>query len=499
LLLLLGLFLGKRLGERTVAMNEFRSTRNGNTISLSADSPERWIQTKSKVLFVPSCYDEIWTICQDEVIDGTSSLTGIVISGTPGVGKSCFLDFALHKLLIEQGKPVLYLHGKDGHAYVYTIGDDGIVERQRHTIAHVRENDIAAEVDFVLIDPPEGGDPNFFSEGNLMSKKFILAVSPDRNNCQSLRKGRGQLKLYMGTRTIEELEKMRATCYPTVPARVVVDRFQEFGGIPRFIFEAFVDRAGGHDLALEHIRSYQQNALRDIVESPQRIDSGEVVGAYKSLWTLYHIQSVAGEDGSTNYFKFTIAPCCDDARTRIRDELMQKSVSDLWSTYSGTREDLGALRGIRFEAYAHKKILVEGLTQNATGLTRRGLSKKASKSVNVPASSTKIDLPNNDVGVALQAAVTAARAATSSSYLLPHLSNFPVVDSIFIPIGHGEAIQLQMKAGKSRPLSAEKADAIKTATGSNDLVFVVPDCLTMTKQLPGASLKQYRIVLNETD
>jgi hypothetical protein len=206
---------------------------------------------------------------------------------------------------------------------------------------------------------------------------------------------------------------------------------------------------------------------------------------------------VTREDGTTNYGKYTIRPCSEDARARIRDKLMEKSVSDLWTVFSETDDSLGALKEIRFEAYAHKKILVEGLTHLATRLTQNGLSTAPPIQVTIPALSTKVDLVNNDVGQALQTAVAHARASTTGGYLLPYFSNFPVVDSIFIPSGDGEATQLQMKAGKSRPLSADKSAAIVTATGSNRLLFIVPDLVTMTKQAAGANLEQYRVVLNE--
>lgn len=278
---------------------------------------------------------------------------------------------------------------------------------------------------------------------------------------------------------------------------MLTKRFHEFGGIPRFLFKPVI--GDDEDLALASVRTSQQTALDDIAQSPRRIDNGEIASAFKSLWTLYHLQPIAQANGTTNYFKYTIGPCCDDAHTRIRDRLMKKSVSDLWTIFSDTKEELGALRGIRFEAYAHKKILSEGLQSPATGLTQAGLSTEAPMQVYIPPLSKRLDLPNNDVGQALQDAVTTGRATRPGSYLLPHLSNFPVVDSIFIPpTGGGQAVQLQMKAGKSRPLATDKATAIATATGSNTLIFVVPDLVTMTKKLPGANLQQYRIMLNES-
>jgi hypothetical protein len=143
-------------------MNPFRSTRADNIIPLTADSDHKWIQTASKVLFVPSCYDDIWEIC----VRRLAVFDGVVISGTPGIGKSCFLDFALHNLLADDiHKSVMYVHGKSGSAYVYAA--DGSVES--YSIADVRNNDMATDVDFLLLDPPEGGDPNFFGKDSLHS------------------------------------------------------------------------------------------------------------------------------------------------------------------------------------------------------------------------------------------------------------------------------------------------------------------------------------------
>eukprot|EP00978_Attheya_sp_CCMP212_P000131 scaffold244_cov38-Attheya_sp.AAC.1 len=300
-------------------MNEFRSTRNGKTITLSADTQYKWIQTRAKVLFVPCCYDEIWTLLQQYTSIDTDRLDGFFISGTPGIGKSCLLDFALHNLR-QEGKAVLYLHGKDEKGYVF--GTDGSLET--YSIAEVINNGLAQGVDFVLIDPPEGGDPNFFGMGNLKGKPFILALSPDRNNCQSLRKDASTLELFMGTiRTIGEAEEMRAACYPTVQAGVLRKRFEEFGGIPRFLFKPAT--GGDKDLALKNIRTSQQTALDDVVQSPRRIDHGEIDSAFNSLWTLYHMQPIVQANGTTDYFEYTIVPCCDGVRTRIQDQLMKKS------------------------------------------------------------------------------------------------------------------------------------------------------------------------------
>jgi len=236
---------------------------------------------------------------------------------------------------------------------------------------------------------------------------------------------------------------------------------------------------------LTEIRGYQRAALQDVLANPWRIDNLESSDPFKSLWTIYHMEPVTAVDGEIWYTKYTIRPCCDDATTRIRDELMTKEVRDLWKIFHGTREELGVLRGIRYEAYAHKKILSEGLKGTAEGLTLKG--SKTTKAISIPVSS-QITLPNNDLDQGLKTAVAKARALPSGGYLLPHLQNFPVVDSFFVsPNANNSVQQLLMKAGRSHPLSIDSANAIASITGSTDLYFIVPDELTVTKKLQGPS------------
>lgn len=115
----------------------------------------------------------------------------------------------------------------------------------------------------------------------------------------------------------------------------------------------------------------------------------------------------------------------------------------------------------------------------------------------IPASLPTIILPDNNLNEHLRSAANNARDLPSGGYLLPHLSNFPVVDSIFV--SQASEMLLQMKAGRSKPLSEDSASAIQSVVGGN-LVFIVPDEVTMTKKLPGGppELNQWRFILNES-
>ena len=120
---------------------------------------------------------------------GDGKARGFIISGTgtPGIlGKSCFLYFCFHNLLKLGKHGVCYFSGKNESATIYKT--DGTVET--YPIADNVNGNLAKQVDFVLIDPPERScDPDFLAGNALVQKNFILAVSPDHNDCQGIKKG----------------------------------------------------------------------------------------------------------------------------------------------------------------------------------------------------------------------------------------------------------------------------------------------------------------------
>ena len=92
------------------------------------------------------CYREIFDECQRHFLSG---IEGVFLVGTPGIGKSVFLDFALHRFL-QAGKTVLYLDGPDENLYVFRT--DGTVDKDSLSVL---QNDVADNVDDVLYDPHE--------------------------------------------------------------------------------------------------------------------------------------------------------------------------------------------------------------------------------------------------------------------------------------------------------------------------------------------------------
>ena len=260
----------------------------------------------------------------------------------------------LHRYL-RDGKRVLYANGPRN--WVYTFYPDGGLDENYGLDKSLIELKLANDtnIDMVLFDPHENSARTLdFQKSHFYGKHFIVAMSPDPENCKKLVKTSQTSKasLYMGTLSLPEAETMRTACYDHVPFEVLHARYGIMGGIPRYLFGTLL--SAGINEAKNEVEQEQLRALNDAVEHPLQIDGGEVTSQFKHLWTLYHLQPVSTA-GVPDYHRYTIEICSDDARTKLRNKLMEKSVMELWNLYRDTVEQHGALRGIRYEAYAHKK------------------------------------------------------------------------------------------------------------------------------------------------
>ena len=238
-----------------------------------------------------------------------------------------------------------------------------------------------------------------------------------------------------------------------------------------------------------------------MIQNPLMIDSGELANDFKHLWTVFHIQPLVDENGNTNHREYSIEACHEDFLVKIRDHLMRMEVNVLWQIYACTMDRHGTLKGIRYEAYAHKKISVDGLSGRAMSLTSSARGQR-SKRIEIPAGLEVMSLPSNDIQNPLEEAIRQARR-NNGAYLLPETSNFPIADSIYVSSRVSSSCNLQMKAGRSKPLAAVAANQIYAATRA-PLIFVVPDESVIRARLPftGAvagprNWKQYRIILRE--
>ena len=141
-----------------------------------------------------------------------------------------------------------------------------------------------------------------------------------------------------------------------------------------------------------------------------------------------------------------------------------------------------------------QKILVDGLDVTAKKLSANAVSKTTCRIV-IPADLAPVDLSENDV---TKLATQRAQAVQlGGGYLLPSLPNYPVIDSAYID-ENNKSMMLQMEAGRSKKLSADKMPLVHQALG-NVFVVVIPEENIVTKKLAGgpAVMNQYVAILNK--
>jgi len=458
-------------------------------LSVPADSIwNKWPVSQRRVIYDRPCYAQLYQRCQTAWESGCAL---VVVKGTPGIGKSFFLDYVLSKLLLLASKSVMVILGPRGQVHLYKNGHSSAPEEI--TLTDATTHNRAREVDHVLYDPQENAlQTQEMDISMFCGKNVLIAMSPDPGNCSKILKDATQeQQLYMGPTSFEEAEDMRAKCYASaVTADDLAKRFDQAGGVPRLLMKAKapVPPTGFDDSILKHISDQQTFALNDLVVSPRRIDSGSVASQFKSLWGLYHL---VPDDSYTNY---QIELCCDNAVSLLREHLLEMDVQRLWSLYEGTGENMGMLRGIRFEAYAHKKILIHGVDDTAKKLNQNAVSSSVTKRIVIPPGAAKYRLRDNDVG---QLATQRAQIhQNGGGYMLLYLPNYPVIDSAFVSATNS-CFMLQMKAGRSKPLS-DKVTTVTAALG-NTFVVVVPNDLIATKKLAGspATMDQFVLILAE--
>lgn len=447
---------------------------------------EEWPISEESVIYVRACYPVLYDLC--EKAWETQQL--VVIKGSPGVGKSLFINYALFHLLSKNQK-VLVVSGPDDKALLYS---DAISKPETCPLQQARQENWAAKADYVLFDPHE--DPRAtqaFSGKFFCRKKALVAISPDPENLTKILKDiKAKQTFYMGPADFEEAEVMRSCCYADIVTQAQLrERFAVAGGIPRVIFQA-ASKLVGQDSVIDNISERQTFALNDLADNARRIDSGSVASEYKSLWSLYHLVPT-----DETHSRYTIEICCDNALSLLRRRLLEKSVQELWQLFDTTDERQGTLRGIRFEAYAHKKILVDGLSIAARKLNAKNISPTTTINVVIPKGSRMFSLANNDVSQLVNQKATVARAG--GGYMLPILPNYPVIDSVYVT-ATSSATMLQMKAGKSKPLSSNFVHIVHAALG-NVFVVVTPEKNIVTRKLAGGPTRmdQYVVILNETE
>ena len=160
-----------------------------------------------------------------------SNIRGYVTLGNPGVGKSRFLSYCLWRFG-RDGKRVFFESVQQGAVWLFDT--NGQVSKR------IRGPEFPFETsatDFYLFDP-YGDQPDEPLDSSALT---IIAASPNPFHYKGFRKRPGcKVRFFMPVWTEHELELFRSATH-SLTAAELHDRFQTFGGIPRYVFTEKVE------------------------------------------------------------------------------------------------------------------------------------------------------------------------------------------------------------------------------------------------------------------
>ncbi len=220
---------------------------------------------------IRSIIEDFW----QTVIEATDH-SRVCAVGTPGIGKTSSTCILLRLLLIQQ-KTVLYRvrTNQNGFIYMFTHTSEGLTD-----VKVFRENDfdrydenINQLSTYYIVDPGKTKDDCNLPDD--FRGKVIIVASPDERHWGASefvkRRGRnsGGTRRYLPVWTLPELMEalpVFGTCDGVslgLTKEDIKDRFQRFGGVPRYVFasrSAYEDQLSAQDEALEALS--ENDAMR---------------------------------------------------------------------------------------------------------------------------------------------------------------------------------------------------------------------------------------------
>ena len=157
-----------------------------------------------------------------------SGINKVIITGTPGIGKSVFLLYFLWKLVNERKRVFLIYHPY----YIYYDGKGGMFQFLGDNLP--RDLSFWDDTLWCLFDA-KGKKEAHLSALPYDLCSFVLSASPRRELVNDFQKAPVPQVFYMPLWTEAELEKIASLYDPPQPNWR--DRFTILGGIPRFVLE----------------------------------------------------------------------------------------------------------------------------------------------------------------------------------------------------------------------------------------------------------------------
>jgi hypothetical protein len=315
---------------------------------------------------------ELW----DKALDSATSaahpfMKDVLVTGSPGVGKSRSMAYLLRKLLLN-GKTVVYEAAKEGLFFLFkATGGDGNDEEEgggsrkskskipRYEVMSLSSMNyrVIEELNdcdnFYLIDPDEGSakDPL------LVKAHTILVSSPKiaRYKGFALKRPRQTTILYMPMWKIEELEAVRHILDRTATKDELIGWFHDLGGRPRSIFGGDTYRTNEVTSIRDRVKEMTLDALMSIIDCGADLkESADDKRLGSDIW---------GYKSTTPF-----DPICRELgpiSELVVREIAKKFARVYWSQYDSLPSSFATFKGLVFQDIA---LMTIALGDQKTGL-----------------------------------------------------------------------------------------------------------------------------------
>jgi DNA polymerase III delta prime subunit len=407
----------------------------------------RWFASsragKSK-MFARPCYTKLLALVEKHWSEENTK--HILLLGTPGTGKTYFLNYVAQVLLSEKERDFDIVIAFSTFAmwvsptgeYATEALEDGNIPLRFQQYLEIRET-------IVLFDCTGSGH---CQPPGMAKCKVLVTSSPEfskynhyqRQVCQTL---------YMPLWNFEELELCRQECFPDIQAETLVKNFHLWGGVARYTIG---DAAHNAAINLEEALGLMNfSGAEDLVKRWQTLDvqgtavSHRLVHAQTS--DMYHISC-----------QFASQYVCDKVFSGLVSEEEEKC-----KRFLATNNDsiFAAMRGQFHESYCHRYLAQQ------RNVTVRLLE---DEDENKNEETYFIDL-----GERILKRFDDLSELTGSDYGVPNTQNFAAVDSVAFP-----NLAFSMTISHIHPTVSTGLRKLmaKMAEGNNKLeylVFVVPN------------------------
>ena len=185
----------------------------------------------SELVVRTAVFDPIWDTVKDQ-----HSKEATVIIGNPGIGKSTMLNYFLLRALQSRSHDhvVLDVPGK-GFTYFFNVKDPSQDTRLRDEAERQTKSTELRECRNVLRLQDVGGGHTWVKWFDAVT---VVAASPNEGNYKENVKQFKASKLFVPTWTLDELQAGREAMRGELPlsADDVARRFEQIGGVPRYVF-----------------------------------------------------------------------------------------------------------------------------------------------------------------------------------------------------------------------------------------------------------------------